>query len=461
MAREPWWFAPSTISDLKFRASYGTAGGRPSFAAQYETFTVSAGGIGFGNLGNADLRPEKTYDTEVGVDMELFRRIGINLTYAHAETKDQILLVRQPADLGFGNQWQNAGTLDNKTWELAVNLPIITQRDVSWSMRMSYDRTRTVITELNVPPQRWGGTAQGTTEIFLLDEGERYGTFYGATFLTDCSQLPNMVGGIDFRAQCGAAGSGSQFQINNEGLVVWTGGFDVGEGITRNLWGTTIDGQALGSLSANAPWGRVINWGMPISIRDTNCIATPSGSCGLQQTQLGNALPDFNFSISQSFSYRRLGLYALFQGVIGRDVWNQGRHWAHLDFLDSDLDQEGVSPAAAKPIGYYWRGGPPDNASGVGGFYDILAPNSRFVESSSYAKLRELAFTYNFGPLGGVGNWTASLVGRNLFTITNYTGFDPEVGLSQGISNSGTVVAVDAFSFPNTRSLTFGLSTSF
>lgn len=453
LSREPWWFAPNAVSDLKLRASYGTAGGRPRFVAQYETFSVGAAGIGFGALGNSQLRPEKTFDTELGLDAELFRRIGVNLTYASSETRDQILEVRAPAEKGFATQWQNAGTMQNKSFELAVNVPLIARRDMSWSWRFSYDRTRTTITELFVPPQRYGGTSQGTEEIFLLQQGERYGTFYGKKFITSCSDLPDQSGsgGADFRALCGTPTS--QFQRNSDGYIVWTGGYSPGEGITRNLWTTSL-------ASANAPWGRPLNWGMPISVRDTACITTPSASCPAMQLPIGSALPDWNFSVSQNFNWRRLSVFAMLQGVMGRDVWNQGRHWAQLDFLTNDLDQEGRSVEEAKPIGYYWRASSPD-ASGLGGFYDILAPHSRMVEDASYAKLRELSVSYNVGPLGGVGNWTASLVGRNLFTITDYRGFDPEVGLSQGISASGTVVAVDAFTFPNTRSLTFRLSTSF
>lgn len=457
VSQEPWWFAPNAISDLKLRASYGSAGGRPRFVAQYETFSVGAGGIGFGALGNRNLRPEKTFDTELGLDAELFRRIGVNMTIASSETRDQILEVRAPAEKGFPTQWQNAGTMQNKTFELAVNVPLIARRDMSWSWRFSYDRTRTTITELAVPPQRYGGTSQGTEEIFLLQEGEQYGTFYGKQFITSCSDLPDhsrggtVAGGVDYRTLCGTPTS--QFQTNNEGYIVWTGGYLPSEGITRNLWTTSL-------ASANAPWGRPLNWGMPISMRDTLCTITPSASCPARQMPIGNALPDWNFSISQNFNWRRLSVFAMLQGVMGRDVWNQGRHWAFFDLLAREIDQEGRSVEDAKPLGYYLRASGPD-AGGPGGFYDILAPHSRTVEDASYAKLRELSVSYNVGSLGGVGNWTASLVGRNLFTITDYMGFDPEVGLAQGISSSGTVVAVDAFTFPNTRSLTFRLSTSF
>jgi hypothetical protein len=61
----------------------------------------------------------------------------------------------------------------------------------------------------------------------------------------------------------------------------------------------------------------------------------------------------------------------------------------------------------------------------------------------------------------GVGSWEVSVVGRNLFTITNYTGFDPEVGITGGEAGSAAVSAIDSFTFPGLRSVTFALSTSF
>lgn len=474
LSRESWWFAPSLFNDFKLRASYGTAGGRPNFAAQYETFGVTTTGPVFGVLGNRELRPEKTFDTELGIDAELFRRVGLNVTYARSETRDQILQVRAPAQAGFTQQWRNAGTLENKTFEMAVNVPVISRRDLAWSWRFSYDRTRTTITHLDVPPQRYGTTASGNTAFFLLQEGERYGAFYGRRFLTSCAELPDHspFGGTDFRTMCG--GAGSAFQINSDGFVVWTGGYNLTDGITSNLWGTTLGTP--GTTNASAPWGRPVFWGMPITMRDTSCIWTyapgatqtpanriagnPSASCTALQTPLGNGLPDWNFSVSQSLTWRKLSVFALLQGVMGRNVWNQGRHWAHLDFLSEDIDQRGQSVETARPIGYYWR---TSEQGGVDGLYDNLGagPNNLFVEETSYAKLRELSVSYQLGQLGGVGNWTASLIGRNLFTITDYTGFDPEVGSSAGLANSGTVGAIDAFTFPNTRSLTVRLSTSF
>ena len=180
---------------------------------------------------------------------------------------------------------------------------------------------------------------------------------------------------------------------------------------------------------------------------------------------LGNALPDFRFAVTQDLRWKRMTVYALVDAAIGQKVWNQGFHWAHLDFLSHDVDQVGKSVETAKPIGYYWRTSAADGFTGLGGFYDQLLPNNYTVEDASYAKLRELLVSYHLGPIGGAGDWEVSLIGRNLWTITGYRGFDPEVGLSGGTAlnspSSAAIQAVDAFTFPNLRSFTIGLSTSF
>ena len=103
----------------------------------------------------------------------------------------------------------------------------------------------------------------------------------------------------------------------------------------------------------------------------------------------------------------------------------------------------------------------PENTAGVGGLYDILGPSSRTVEDASYIKLREVSVGYRFGKIAGRGDWTLSLVGRNLKTWTNYNGFDPEVGLSGGTNGSGALNAIDAYTFPNLRTFTLTLTTSF
>jgi TonB-linked SusC/RagA family outer membrane protein len=442
-SQEPWWFLPQ-VSDLKLRGSYGTAGGSPRFNAQYEAFDIGQGGIlRLITLGNRSLQPELHKEVEVGADIELFGKYGITATYARANIDRQILLVPVSSSTGYSNQWQNGGALLNITHELSLNIPLLQGRETSWSMNLVYDHNRSWIARLDVPSYFYGPPQQGAEAMFQARQGEQVGTFYGRYFLRGCRDLP-----AAFQSDCG--GANTSFQLNDEGWLVWVGrNHTPRDGITSNLWETQLPG-------ASAPWGVALNWGMPIILR-----GNPVDPTGALSVPLGNALPDFRFAITQNFRWRAISVYALLDAAIGQRVWNEGFHWAHLDFLSHDVDQVGKSVETAKPMGYYYRAGNPDNPTGLGGFYDILGPNNFSVEDASYAKLRELSVSYHLGRVGGSGDWDVSASARNLFTITGYRGFDPETGITGGDGASRALNAVDAFSFPNLRTFTVRLSTSF
>jgi TonB-linked SusC/RagA family outer membrane protein len=446
---ESWFPAADAFSLLKFRAAWGKAGQRPSSVAQYETFSISrtTGAISPNTLGNINLKPEILTETELGTDIELFHRYGINLTYAHSLADNQILLVPAPAASGFPNQWQNAGQLENKTWEASLDIPIITKPNMRWSSRLIYDRNRAVITQLEAPPYNTTGGVQGSESMYFVRPGERLGTIYGGAYVTSCSQLPGA-----FAGQCG--GAGAQFQANNQGFIVWTGGYAPTQGITDNLWNASLN-------PSDAPWGVRSVWGMPIRLRDSTNAP--------RQVALGNSSPDFHAGWSSNFSYKKFTAYGLLDGAFGRKVWNEGYHWALGDLMAGSVDQAGKSVEDAKPIGYYYRAGPAQvgGSTGVGGLYNVLGPTSESVEDASYVKLREASLTYNVGPVGGQGNWTVGVVGRNLHTWTKYRGYDPEVGRSGGGAttgsqlNNGALNGVDYFSFPNLRTFTLQVSTAF
>jgi TonB-linked SusC/RagA family outer membrane protein len=443
MGREEW-FPSEKVTAFTVRASYGTAGNAPSYSAQYETFSIGSGGtLSAQTLGNPLLRPEVVTEIEIGTDIELLSRYGLTLTYANSLAKDQISDIPTSIATGFPRQWQNMGELRNKTFEAALTLPVIQRSGFSWNSRLNYASNRTMVEKLyeGVAPFWLGTDLQGTTEVIRVEEGMRFGTIVGRKFMRSCSDLPG-----NFASQCGA---GKAFQKNQDGYIVWVGeGNNPGMGITHNLWNAQLPGAA-------SPYGVATNWGMPIVMRDE------TGSQAL--LPLGNALPDFRVGMSHTIQVSNLSIYGLFEGSFGRSVWNQGKHWAHLDFLSKDLDQAHKSVEDAKPIGYYYRAGPADGLGGLGGFYNTLSPNNHFVEDASFIKLRELSASYRLGQVAGFGDWTVSLVGRNLKTWTDYTGFDPETGVasSGGRAGSGLINAIDAFTFPQLRTVSIVLNASF
>ena len=166
---EPWFQGKSIFDQFKFRAAVGTAGGRPSFSAQYEALTIGTGGsITANTLGNKDLRPENTLETEYGIDAELFHKYGVNITYARDITTDELLLVPASVSSGFSNQWRNAGTMDGRTWEVSLNVPVITKRSFIWTSRFNWDQNRAYITRSSTYPNT--STPTSSSRV-----GERYG----------------------------------------------------------------------------------------------------------------------------------------------------------------------------------------------------------------------------------------------------------------------------------------------
>lgn len=438
LSQEKWW-PSSLINEFKLRASQGSAGGRPSFSAQYETFTVSTGVINPTLLGNRLLKPEINTETEIGIDAEILSKYGLTVTYAQSTIADQILPVPQPTVSGFSSQWQNAGELQNKVLEVSLNIPLISRPNLSWSTRVNFDRVRSRITQLGVPEFFSATGLQGADNSFRFATGERLGTFYGRRWVRECSQLP-----APFSTQCGGYGSGSQYEQNRDGYVVYTGGMPQDSAYVKNYFQAQLP-------AASAPYGVRANYGMLIQLRDS--------TGALTQRELGSALPKFRWNFSNTFSYKRLNLYTLFDATVGQKVYNQGLHWSLGDFSTEGQDQQNETITTVRPIGYWWRRGTPD--AGIGGFYDILSASEYSTEDATYGRMREVSLSYRVGKVGGVGNWTVGAVGRNLFTITNYRGFDPETGVAGGQLGSAVLNGVDRYTFPNLRTFTFSLGSSF
>ena len=450
---EESFFSLPAVSDFRVRASRGSAGNTPNFSAQYETYNCSASGCSLGQAGNSQLKPETTTENEFGTDLTLFGRLGVEVTYAQSLTRNQILNVPTPSSLGFASKWQNAGTLQNKTWEVALNLPVITKKDFQWNTRATWDRNRSYITDLFMPEYfTSAGTGQGTGSIFLITARKdkvdgvpvnRFGNIWGRKFYKTCSDLPSSV-----QTQCGA---GKAYQVNDQGWVVWAGeGNSYRDGITKNLWQTKLP-------AAQSPWNFPLQFGHPIVDRPLK--GEKGEGVGINHI-IGNTLPKFRFALNNTVTYKKLSLYALLDATIGHNIQNQGEGWGLLDLSSSYFDQGNASVETAKPLGYGWRVGGSEGA-GSGGFYDLLGPNNYNTEDGSYAKFREVSLTYQIGKVAGMGDWTLSAIGRNMFTFTKYSGYDPEVGVSGGQAGSGLINQVDAFDFPTLRTYTISLSTRF
>lgn len=428
VSEEPFFSGLSnSINELKLRYSIGTAGNRPNFDAQYETFSVGGGGINPIALGNVNLKPEFVTEREAGIDAQLFNRFNLSVNRVNTTAKDQLLQVPLPAYAGYQYQWQNAGTLKSNTWEASLEAQVIQRKDFNWSARVLFDQTRQKITALDSPCYLWGNpNLQNVGNVFYNCPGEVMGSFYGKKLATQCSELNGQAA----QDACAAG----QFMVNDDGYLVYVGaGHSYTEGNSAHLWGTK---QTFGSITYD--WGAPIyGWG-----KDKNGDPT-------QTLRLGNTTPDYNASFSTNMTFRGLNLYAQFDASQGFDVYNQTRQWAMFYNRAGEMDQVGKAAELQKPIGYYSV------------LYGSANVNSHFVEDGSYVKLREVAARYTLSKntlsglrLGRVDHITFGVSGRNLKTWTNYRGYDPEVGVSGSVGGSAAISRFDAFGYPHYRTLT-------
>jgi hypothetical protein len=413
MAEESWW-PIAAISEFKLRASQGTAGGRPSFNDQFETFDyLAGGGLQKVTLGNRTLKPEQATETELGLDMIVKERYSLQLSYARNRVVDQLLLIPLSAPLGYTSQWQNAGTVEGNTLEATLEANIIRRPTLSWKVGIVADRSRNKITEFN-------RSCFQTNVIGYRCAGESLGAMYGFRFIGDGSELPGDVGA---RA--------SEFQRNDEGLLVWVGaGNAYTEGETKKLWGTTT------TIGTNS-----YAWGMPITLRD----ATGNASV----VKIGEGTPDFHVGLSNNVTWKNFNLFGLVDVVKGGAIYNQTNQRMYQYGRSADVDQTGKPQELKKTTDYYVS------------LYAANSPTSYFVQPAGFVKLRELSVRYKldngFASRLGARGASVGVIGRNLLTWTDYRGYDPEVNNS----DFPNTIRLDSFGYPRYRTFTGSVQLDF
>lgn len=142
LSSEPFFFerlGGSVLSYVKLKGNYGVAGNFPTPFANERTVAfdgfLDGQAATFGQPGNENLKPEKTYSYEGGLDLGFFDdRILLNATYYHSETRDALFFVPLAPSVGEGTRLSNVGTIENKGWELALQTVPISNQD--WDVRI-------------------------------------------------------------------------------------------------------------------------------------------------------------------------------------------------------------------------------------------------------------------------------------------------------------------------------------
>lgn len=388
------------IQELKLRVALGTSGQRPNYSDQYETMAISNGNIYKDQLGNKDLKPSQSTETEFALDMQFLKIFNFTGSYSITETKDALLRVPLASHvLGYRSQVRNAGTIKSQSLELSLNAKVVHNKQTNLSFGINFDRIRQQITELELNKYY-----TGPRDAFLIEPNQNFGIILGNKWLTSlddmAEQLPD---GMII----------SDYTLNSDGYVILAG-----------TEGSTFEAPI--ALDAD-------NDGTPDKVVIADCNS------------------DFNLNFNTNFSYKGFSFYMLWSLKYGGDVYNKTKQYLFLENRAGVIDQYGKPENEKKSIYYYQA------------LYNGNNLNSYFVEDGTYVKLREmsLTYTYKFKKESKISNVLNSvkfaIIGHNILTFTNYTGYDPEVGNSDYSAN----FSYDSYGYPNFRTITGSLEFTF
>ncbi|WP_288205698.1 TonB-dependent receptor [uncultured Parabacteroides sp.] len=392
------------IQNLKLRASYGETGSQAIDAYQslasfssssYVLNGSSAVALVPGRVPNPDLKWETTKQTDIGLDVSVFGgRISLVADYYYKKTIDLHYDKILPYYTGYSSQTQNIGSKSNKGFEFTLNTQNLVG-ELKWSTSLNFALNREKVLEL------------GDDEYFYTN------------------------------GSGGALGS----SFNETGIV------KVGEPL-GNFYGYIFDGIYQNEAEVNAlPGSTAAVGGVKFKDLDGDHKITTA-----DRTIIGNANPNFIFGIGNDFSYKNFDLSFMFQGTYGNDIVN---------LMNVSFGTAPSTAACGNVFKYVmndaWRGEGTSNTQQA--LNEGAGPMStRFVEDGSYIRLKNLTFGYtlpkSITSKWGISNLRFYLSGQNLFTITGYSGYDPEVSSRTGNYNLG----FDGGSYPSVRSYTFGLN---
>jgi hypothetical protein len=389
------------FQELKIRAARGTAGLRPRFFDQYEYFFVGGGNINksqAAQLGNKNLKPAILTENEYGINSTFLNRFDLELVYADRNTKGAFLSVPQSvAQTGFTTQIQNAADVGSKSFEVSFQTRVLDRPNYGYNLSITGDHTTQRILSMNRAPFRVAADNSQGQNVFYYAPGQPLGIIYGTRFVHTFAELkenPAFANAVE-----------SDYVVNPLGYLV----------------PKTTRGQP-----------------------NEQPIVYVNGA-GQNTFVIGDVNPDFNFGISNDFRVGPFNIHALFDGQKGGQIYNFSKQWMFQDLRSGDIDQSGKDPSQKIAQPFY-----------SAGLYNGLNADEYFVEDGSYIKLRELSVAYNLAPrfvqkigFGRASGARIALIGRNLYTWTHYSGFDPDV-----TAGSDFNYRIDGFRYPNFRTIT-------
>ena len=420
------------FSSLKFRAGWGQIGNHgigpygtlPNYGASSSLYGTPTNGttvpIVLNNIPNPDLTWETTEQINIGVDFGFNNgKISGTIDVYEKNTKDLLQQTPIPTSSGFSNMLINRGTLENKGVELGLDVTVIDKGDLNLSFGGNIAFNKTKIENL--------GLIAG--DILMPFESVNQGSGYGV------QQIPSYLGNTPSR------GNSIKFPIN-----IFLEGHE-----TALFYGWKTDGIFKSGDTMYRINGSMSQPG-DIKVLDLN----GDGQVDLNdRTIIGNPNPDYIYGFNMNLSYKGFSLRALFNGTEGNDIVNGNMYrFGYAEGTYRNIIKEAWTDrwSAENPNGTYPRLGYSSNL--------FAAAMDRFVEDGSYLRLKNITLNYDvpLKPDNFIDSANVYVTGTNLFTWTDYSGYDPEITT---FMYDGLIQGVDWNNKPNSKSVLVGVNLTF
>ena len=407
-----------------------------------QVYTSLGNGYRPQNIPNLDVRWEKQSQIDVGLDIGLFNdRINLTLDWYQKESKDMLMELQLPSYMGTqGNDnsklkapMGNYGHIRNTGFEITLNThPLIGKFQWDSEMQISFNKNKLIALNGTASSAIVGYAQWGQTQVTKTDIGESLYSFYGYV----CDGIYQDLADLETSPKPSAYPTNGVFNGAN----------------------TTYVGD--------------------IKYKDLNGDGVIDEN---DRTNIGSPLPKFTYGWTNTFRYKNFDLSIFINGSYGNKVMNlTKRNLTTMSSAWSNQHVDVINRARLEPIdasivytdGSKWynhvenvRVANPDASlprAIIGDPNDNDRISDRYVEDGSYLRLKNLALGYTFPKkivkTLGVENLRVYCNIQNLFTITGYDGYDPEIGVS---TMSVNVMGVDYGRYPSPTTYSFGLNMSF
>ena len=485
ISEEPFLKDVSWISQLKLRAAYGLAGNNRISADLYrELYAInSKGGPGFGEVSslgeqyysnnsgaqfyNHEIKWETTITRNLAADISLFNgRLTITPEFYWNTTRD-LLYKSDLLAVGYTTQMQNIGQVTNKGIELTVSGDILQGKDYVLSANFTFGHNKMKIDKLN-----------GTDNV-VWDQNDRWKSSY----MDYCLRVGDEVGLIYGFVYDGLYGFDEFY-------------FDPQNNYLALPWGSSAadNGSSKDCAPREDGYVTVIN---DVSDKSNSGIATLPGKIKFKdldgdgritendRTVIGNTNPKFQGGFGLSGSYKDFDFTANFTYMLDFDINNATAYalsssinnkqkffnvlskfndgWQYNDIDGSITGTKGDILYRAyylnDPVSIYKQGNP---ARDLWNPTDVTKniTHSYFIEDGSFLRCSDITLGYTLPKKltqkVGINKARFYVSASNLFIITSYTGYDPEVDIQTGLT-----CGMDYNRYPRSRSFVFGTNITF